>query len=166
MNGKLAISNHTSGLQGQQLRLSFEGARSQEVGAIFLHWTASRGTFGLFALPTEVWSGAADPAAFTPAGYLWKYADVPQVDEIPCGLHDVALELELVPINASAGFVDVPAKKIIARGVPPVISGMEPPVDVPVLATIARAPVPLLTSNVPTTGRIILRAPVPTVTGS
>ena len=143
MGGRPAVSSHTSAIQGQRLRLSFEGANADALATLFFHWSAVNGRFGLFALPAEVWSGAADPAAFTPAGYLWKYADVPQVDEIPCGLHDVALELELVPINAASGLVDVPARRVVTRGRVPLVG----------IALLAG-------------GRSIVRAPVPIVTGS
>ena len=143
MGGSPAVSNHTSGLRGQRLRLSFDGANADAVATLFFHWSASNGRFGLFALPAEVWSGAADHAAFTPAGYLWKYAEVPQVDEIPCGLHDVALTLELVPINAASGLVEVPARRVVTRGRIPLVG----------IALLAG-------------GRSIVRAPVPTVTGS
>jgi hypothetical protein len=147
MNGKTAVSSHTNGVQGQRLRLSFDGADADAVAELFLHWIAIRGTFGVFDLPAEVWNGTANPAVFTPAGYRWKYAEGPQIDEIPCGLHDVALELELVPINAVAGFMEVPGRGVVSRGLAP---------------TISTAGVVLL----PPAGPVLTSAPVPAVTGS
>jgi hypothetical protein len=139
------------------------------VAGLFFHWSASNGRFGLFALPNEVWSGSADPAAFTPAGYLWKYADVPQVDEIPCGLHDVALELELVPINASVGFVEVPNRGVVIRGWATFRNDIPVVGANPLTGAIIRlrAPSPLVFTGIgPGLAQIKLRAPVPSVTGS
>jgi len=97
MGGRASQSSHSDLLLGQSLQLTFLAISSQQLQAILTHWAACRGRFGAFNLPSDVLSGEANPSQFTPAGYQWRYLERPSVDDVPCGLHDVSVTLELVP---------------------------------------------------------------------
>ncbi len=89
---------------GARLRLQFPGISEAQMLEIASHYAGQRGRFLPFTLPDAVLSGMTNPAALTPAGYLWIYAGSPKVVDISTGtaaapscVHDVELELELVP---------------------------------------------------------------------
>ena len=74
------------------------------------HYVISRGRFRTFDLPAEAWSGTADPTVFTPDGYEWRYVGPPEVEDsprlvgtTPSSLHDVTVELEMVPVLPIGG---------------------------------------------------------------
>ena len=97
MGGRSSRSRHSSIITGQRVRLSFLGLVQADLVLILQHWINRRGRFYTFDLPDEVWSGTDDPSEFTPAGYAWKYVAPPAVEDVGCGLHDVTVELELLP---------------------------------------------------------------------
>ena len=89
---------------GARLRLQFPGITEAQMLEIASHYAGQRGRFLPFTLPDAVLSGMTNPAVLTPAGYLWIYAGSPKVVDISTGtaaapscVHDVELELELVP---------------------------------------------------------------------
>lgn len=79
------------------LSVSFIGLPAADVEDIVDHYGNQLGTFTPFGLPTELWSGVADPADYTLTGYLWRYAEPPSIEDLPCGGHNVELVLESVP---------------------------------------------------------------------
>ena len=97
MGGRSSRSRHSSIITGQRVRLSFLGLVQADLVLILQHWINRRGRFYTFDLPDEIWSGTDNPGEFTPAGYAWKYVAPPEVEDVGCGLHDVTVELELLP---------------------------------------------------------------------
>jgi hypothetical protein len=95
MGGRSSRSRHSNIITNQRLRLTFLGLDQAGLVQILGHWINRRGRALTFGLPPETFSGTADPAVFTPAGYAWRYVARPAVDDVPCGLHDVTVELVL-----------------------------------------------------------------------
>jgi hypothetical protein len=96
---------------GARLRLQFPGISEAQMLEIASHYAGQRGRFYPFQLSGEVLSGVTNPNTLTPAGYQWIYASSPKITDISEGtaasprcIHDVELELELVPeVSTFAG---------------------------------------------------------------
>jgi len=122
--GKEARVRLSNAQTGARLRLVFSALSESEMLSIASHYAGQRGRFVPFALSTTVLDGMANPAALTPAGYQWIYASSPRITDISAGtpaarscVHDVELELELVPeVSAFAGGADLRAAATIAGG--------------------------------------------------
>jgi hypothetical protein len=105
---RVRTSNASS---GARLRLQFPGISEAQMLEIASHYAGQRGRFYPFQLSGEVLSGVTNPNTLTPAGYQWIYASSPKVTDISEGtgvnprcIHDVELELELVPeVSTFAG---------------------------------------------------------------
>jgi hypothetical protein len=81
----------------QSLRLSFAGLTETEMLSIRTHYIGQQGRFLSFTIPDDLLSGMGTPAGFTPTGYSWTYAAVPQISDVACGRYDVSVELATVP---------------------------------------------------------------------
>lgn len=98
--GSEARVNASNLVGGSQLRLTFVGiaegdwlaldAFAEEVG---IGWLP-------FDLPASIWGGASNQAHYLPTGYGWMFAEPPEIDDLPCGGHGVAVVLEAVPLAA------------------------------------------------------------------
>jgi hypothetical protein len=97
MGSRSTRSRHSNIVTGQQLQLRFMALNQASLQLILAHWINRRGRYGVFDLPDETFSGSPNPAGFTPSGYSWRYMQRPAVDDVPCGLHDVTVVLEMVP---------------------------------------------------------------------
>ncbi len=109
-----------------RLRLRFVALSEAEMLSVLAHYMGQRGGFDAFSLPVEVFSGTDDPANFQLAGYFWRYAESPTVEDYPCdSLHDVELSLvtvppariELLPFSATIGVSIVPGVAAAANGI-------------------------------------------------
>ena len=105
--GRVRTSNAQT---GARFRFRFAGLTEAQMLAIRDHYYSQLGRFVPFQLSTELLSGMADPTAVTPTGYQWIYVGSPKVTDLPAGtaddrscLHDVELELEMVPEVAALG---------------------------------------------------------------
>jgi hypothetical protein len=81
----------------QSLRLSFAALTETEMLSIRTHYIGQQGRFLSFTIPDDLLSGMGTPAGFTPTGYSWTYAAVPQISDVACGRYDVSVELATVP---------------------------------------------------------------------
>jgi hypothetical protein len=92
---------HSNVFLAAQLRLSYIGLSEAQMLQIWNHYANRQGVFRSFALPAEVVSngGITD---YVPATYRWIYSGPGQVEDLPCGGHNVSLTLETVPpVSAS-----------------------------------------------------------------
>jgi hypothetical protein len=96
-SGRPTRVRHSNVMLASTLSVSFIGLPAADVEDIVDHYGNQLGTFTPFGLPTELWSGVADPADYTLTGYLWRYAEPPSIEDLPCGGHNVELVLESVP---------------------------------------------------------------------
>jgi hypothetical protein len=68
---------------------------------IWNHYASRQGSYEAFTLPVEAFSGS-DITDYVPATYRWIYGGPGQVEDLPCGRHNVTLTLETVPpVSAS-----------------------------------------------------------------
>ena len=118
---------------GSELRLSFVAITEAEMLSILSHYQAQQGSFGSFLLPSVVWNGTDSPSSYELTGYGWIYAAPPTVRDMPCGGHDVELQLQSVPPEGTAlGGLDAVVTVSITPGVATAANGA----DLLVVATI------------------------------
>lgn len=90
---------HSNVIQSSSLRLSFVRLSESDMLAILSHYNTQQGDFIPFAIPASILQGftAAD---FIPTGYLWRYAEPPEVEDFCGPYHDVTVVLESVGAEA------------------------------------------------------------------
>ena len=86
---------HSNVIQASSLRLSFVRLSESDMLSILSHYNTQQGDFIPFAIPSSILQGftAAD---FIPTGYLWRYAEPPEVQDFCGPYHDVSVVLESV----------------------------------------------------------------------
>lgn len=86
---------HSNVIQASSLRLSFVRLSESDMLSILSHYNTQQGDFIPFAIPSSILQGftAAD---FIPTGYLWRYAEPPEVEDFCGPYHDVTVALESV----------------------------------------------------------------------
>jgi len=87
---------HSNVFLAAQLRLSYIGLSEAQMLQVWNHFTGQQGNYEAFTLPVEVLSGS-DITDYVPATYQWIYSGPGQVEDLPCGGHNVSLSLETVP---------------------------------------------------------------------
>lgn len=85
---------HSNLLADSKLRLVFTGLDEADMLAILLHYQEQLGSFSAFDLPSQVFSGVSNDADYGTPGYQWRYAEIPLVEDLPCGSHVVTVALE------------------------------------------------------------------------
>jgi hypothetical protein len=125
MGGRQTQSRHSSVITDQRLSLTFVARDEEDKLLIREHYYDRQGTFGTFDLPEEVWSGVDDPEVFTPAGYVWRYAGTPKVDDVSCGIYDIAVDLVMLPddgpgsiANTQDALIKPPAVRLVFAAQP------------------------------------------------
>jgi hypothetical protein len=92
---------HSNVFIAAQLRLSYIGLSESQMLQIWNHYASRQGSYEAFTLPVEAFSGS-DITDYVPATYRWIYGGPGQVEDLPCGGHNVSLTLETVPpVSAS-----------------------------------------------------------------
>lgn len=98
---------HSNVFLAAQLRLSYIGLSESQMLQIWNHYTNRQGSYDAFTLPVEALSGS-DITDYVPATYQWIYSGPGQVEDLPCGGHNVSLTLETVPpVSASVAGVEL-----------------------------------------------------------
>lgn len=123
-SGRQARVRHSNVMLASTLSVSFIGLPAADAQDIVEHFNDVLGTFTPFDLPTELWSGVADATDYTLTGYLWRYAEPPSIEDLPCGGHNVELVLESVPpegaviagLNRRIAFTFAPGVASAANG--------------------------------------------------
>lgn len=119
-------------LDGPQLRLRFIGLSEADWLALEAHEEEVGIGWQPFALPASCWEGVSSQADYLPAGYGWVFAEPLDVEDYPCGGHDVAVTLTAVPLGAGVA----PGADLVIRcsiqqeGVPVFAPGAALTVDV------------------------------------
>ena len=137
MGGRQTQSRHSNVITGQQLKLVFSARDEEDKLLIRNHYFDRQGTFGTFDLPEEVWSGVDDPDVFTPAGYVWRYAARPVVDDVVCGVYDITVDLVMLPDDGPGSIANTQDAVIKPPAVRFLFSALAPQV---VVGTVAAAP--------------------------
>jgi len=84
---------------GQTLSLSFTNLTESQVNEIKAHYIDRQGTFDIFFLSAEVWSGYATPPIPLLSDYAWRYAGAPTVTDGIVGRWGVDVELVTYAID-------------------------------------------------------------------
>jgi len=84
---------------GQTLSLSFTNLTEAQVNEIKAHYIDRQGTFDIFFLSAEVWSGYATPPIPLLSDYAWRYAGAPTVTDGIVGRWGVDVELVTYAID-------------------------------------------------------------------
>jgi hypothetical protein len=107
---------HSNVFLAAQLRLSYIGLSESQMLQIWNHYAGRQGSYEPFTLPVEVLSGS-DVADYVPDTYRWIYSGPGQVEDLPCGGHNVSLALETVPpVSASVGGINLPISLSLVAG--------------------------------------------------
>ena len=85
----------------QTLSLSFTNLTESQVDLIKAHYIDRQGSFDIFFLPSEVWSGYATPPVPLLSDYVWRYAAPPTVTDGIVGRWGVDVELISYAIDFS-----------------------------------------------------------------
>jgi hypothetical protein len=83
----------------QTLGLTFRLLEESDVTLIRNHYDNRSGSFDIFFLSTEVWSGYTTAPVPLISDYAWRYIGAPTITDASCGRWDVEFELETVPID-------------------------------------------------------------------
>lgn len=101
-SGSEARTRHSNVMLSSALRLSFFAINETQLGLLIDHYNASLGGYLPFDIPATVWSGVSDYTDYTLTGYSWRYLSPPIVEDLPCSIYNVELELlSVLPENAS-----------------------------------------------------------------
>ena len=84
---------------GQSLSLSFTSLIEAELVLLQQHYIDRQGTFNLFFLSPEAWSGIATPPVPLISDFAWRYVSPLTVSHASCGRFNVSVELEAEPID-------------------------------------------------------------------
>ena len=90
----------------QQLTLTFNNISEANLLSIRSHYISMDGTYGIFYLSSEVWSGYATPPVPLLSDYAWRYAGPPTITDGSCDLWSVEVELITYAINTGDLIID------------------------------------------------------------
>lgn len=91
---------HSNAITAAKLKLSFIHLSEADMLSVLDHYETQQGDFVPFAIPSSLLQGftAAD---FIPTGYVWRYAEPPQVSDFCGPYHDVSVTLESVAAEST-----------------------------------------------------------------
>lgn len=90
----------------QTLQLEFNNISEADLNLIKAHYVAQDGSYGIFYLSAEVWSGYTTPPVPLLSDYAWRYAAAPVITDGSCDLWSVEVELTTYAINFSDLIID------------------------------------------------------------
>jgi len=102
---QVSLSGMTSGFRrgnrriAQGLSLSFQRLTQVQLDLITAHYVDRQGSFDIFYLSPEVWSGYTTPPVPLLSDFAWQYAAPPGITDSSCGRWEVEVELETIPID-------------------------------------------------------------------
>lgn len=101
-SGQENRTRHSNVMLSSALRVSFFSINETQLVQIIDHYNSCLGTYTTFALPSAVWSGVSDHTDYTLTGYSWRYAGPPLIEDLPCSIYNLELELQsVIPENAT-----------------------------------------------------------------
>ena len=85
----------------QGLSLSFQRLTQAQIDLIIAHYIDRQGSFDIFYLSPEVWSGYTTPPVPLISDFAWQYAGPPSITDSSCGRWAVGVDLQTIPIDLS-----------------------------------------------------------------
>jgi hypothetical protein len=125
---QVSLSGMTSGFRrgnrriAQGLSLSFQRLTQVQLDLITAHYVDRQGSFDVFYLSPEVWSGYTTPPVPLLSDFAWQYAGPPSITDSSCGRWEVEVELETIPIDTGDLVLDgglasaTPSRDYIVNG--------------------------------------------------
>jgi hypothetical protein len=125
---QVSLSGMTSGFRrgnrriAQGLSLSFQRLTQVQLDLITAHYVDQQGSFEIFYLSPEVWSGYTTPPVPLLSDFAWQYAGPPSITDSSCGRWEVEVELETIPIDTGDLVLDgglasaTPSRDYIVNG--------------------------------------------------
>jgi hypothetical protein len=100
-NGTENRVRHSNVMLASRLVVSFLYLPESQMLQIFQHYQDALGGFLAFAIPADLLEGVSNAADYTLTNYLWRYAEPPLVEDLPCSTtgnsrHSVQITLESV----------------------------------------------------------------------
>lgn len=83
----------------QTLALSFEYINETNMELLKTHYFDSEGTFEIFFLSANIWSGYVTPPIALLCDFAWHYVSAPSITDVTCDRFSVEINLETIPIN-------------------------------------------------------------------
>ena len=126
---RVSLSGMTSGFRrgnrriNQSLSLSFQQLTQEQLDLITAHYVNQQGSFDIFYLPQETWSGYAVVPVPSPSNVAWRYATSPTITDNSCNLWSVDIELASYVIDLGDIDIELPG----GGAGPPAPPGEPPP---------------------------------------
>lgn len=83
----------------QSLALSFNYINETDMELLKTHYFDSEGTFEIFFLSPEIWSGYVTPPVALLSDFGWHYVSAPSITDVTCDRFSVEINLETIPID-------------------------------------------------------------------
>lgn len=102
---QVSLSGMTTGFRrgnrriAQSIGLSFQRLTQADLDLITAHYIDRQGSFAVFFLPAETWTGYTTPPVALLSDIAWRYVSPPAITDSSCGRWNVELELQSIPIN-------------------------------------------------------------------
>lgn len=92
----------------QKLQLTFNNISEADLNLIKAHYISQDGSYGIFFLSPETWSGYATAPVPSPSNVAWRYAEPPQITDGSCNLWSISVSLTSYLIEAGDIDIDLP----------------------------------------------------------
>jgi hypothetical protein len=92
---------------GQNLVLNFNNINETQLLTLQAHYIDRRGTFDMFFLVAETWSGLVRPPVPLLSDFIWRYFSPLEVVHASCGRFNVTIQLVAQPVASGSGTRDV-----------------------------------------------------------
>ena len=93
---------------GQSLQLTFSNISEADLNLIRSHYITQNGTYDIFYLPPETWSGYATVPVPSPSNVAWRYAEPPVITDGSCDLWSIEVALESYVIDSGDLSIEIP----------------------------------------------------------
>lgn len=92
----------------QSLSLSFNNISEAQLNQIRDHYIAQDGSYNIFFLPPETWSGYTTPPVPSPSNVAWRYGEPPTITDGSQDLWSVEVQLASYVIDLGDLSIDTP----------------------------------------------------------
>lgn len=93
---------------GQTLQLAFNNISEADLNLIRAHYISQDGSYGIFFLSPEVWSGYTTAPVPSPSNVAWRYSEPPTITDGSSDLWSVEVELASYLIEEGDISIDNP----------------------------------------------------------
>ena len=105
INGKQGNVRLTNAIKASELQLQFVALTYAELTSLVQHYLGQQGSYQAFGVASETWAGVSNANDYVLPGYLWRYAESPQVEDYPADdqtRFSVSIKLTSVPAEGTA----------------------------------------------------------------